>query len=58
LREIDVEGADEMLAVDVEIGDGDGGVVGDFAFESETGLLDARGDEVRANAETSLVTPS
>ena len=33
--------------MDVEIGDGDGGVVGDFAFESETGLLDARGDEVR-----------
>jgi hypothetical protein len=36
-----------MLAVNVEVGDGDGGVVGDFAFESETGLLDARGDEVR-----------
>ena len=46
-REIDVERADEMFAVNVEIGDGDGGVAGDFAFESEAGLLHARGDEVR-----------
>ena len=35
-----------MFAVDVEIGDGDGGVAGDFALEGEAGLLHARGDEV------------
>ena len=46
LREIDVESSDEMFAMDVEIGEGDGGVVGDFFFESDAGLLDARSDEV------------
>lgn len=46
LWKVDVERADEMFAVDVEIGDGDGSVVGDFAFESKAGLLHARGDEV------------
>lgn len=45
-RKVNVESADEVFAVDVEIGDGDGGVVGDFALEREAGLLHARGDEV------------
>src|ERR1022692_1995591 len=35
-----------MFAVNVKIGDGDGGMAGDFALEGEAGLLDARGDEV------------
>jgi len=46
LREVDVERADEMFSVDVEIRDGDRGVAGDFALESEAGLLNARGDEI------------
>ena len=45
-RKVNVESADEVFAVDVEIGDGDSGVVGDFALEREAGLLHARGDEV------------
>ena len=35
LREVDVERADEMFSVDVEIRDGDRGVAGNFALESE-----------------------
>ena len=45
-REIDVEGADEMFAVDVEVRNRDSGVVGDFALEGEAGLLHTRSDEV------------
>ncbi len=45
-REIHIERADEMFAVDVEIRDRDGGVAGDFALESEAGLLHARSHEV------------
>src|SRR5579864_9817716 len=36
-----------MFAVDVEVGEGDGGVVGDFFFERDAGLLDAGSDEIR-----------
>src|SRR5260370_32399401 len=46
VREVQVECANEMFTVDVQIRDRDGGVVGDFALESEAGLLDTRGDEV------------
>ncbi len=46
LREIDVQGTDEMFAMDVEIGERDGSVVSDFFFESDAGLLDSRSDEV------------
>src|ERR1017187_1208976 len=35
-----------MFAVDVKIGNRDGGMAGDFAYESEAGLLHARGHEV------------
>ena len=45
-RKIDVEGADQVFAVNVEVRDGDGGVVGDFALDREAGLLHARGHEV------------
>ena len=48
LRQVDVKGADEMFAMNVEIGNGDGGVVGDLALESKAGLLHARRDEVRS----------
>ena len=46
LRKVDIERPNEMFAVDVEVGDGDGGMVGDFAFEREAGLLHARSDEI------------
>lgn len=46
LRKIDIECADEMFAMNVEIGDGDGGVTGDFALERKAGLLNPRGNEV------------
>ena len=35
-----------MFAVNVEVRDRDGGVVSDFALESNAGLLHTRGDEV------------
>ncbi len=45
-RKIYVQRADQMFAVNVEIGDGDGGVAGDFALDSQAGLLHARGYEI------------
>src|ERR1700693_353273 len=36
-----------MFAVNIEIRDGDGGMVGDLALNGEAGLLHARGLEVR-----------
>ncbi len=35
-----------MFAVNVEIGDGDGGAAGDFTLERQAGLLHARSHEV------------
>ena len=46
LREIHVEGADEMFAANVEQRDGDRGVIGDLFFKCQADLLDARSDEV------------
>src|ERR1022692_113092 len=46
LRQVDVKRANQMFAVDVEIGSGDGGLAGDLALEREAALLHARGDEV------------
>ena len=41
-RKVHIQRANKMFAVNVEIRDGNGGVVGDFALEGEAGLLHAR----------------
>ncbi len=45
-RQIYVESADQVFTVHIEIRDGDGSLVRDFAFQGEAHLLHPRGDEV------------
>jgi len=56
-REIDIEGANEMFTVDVEIRDGDGGVGGDSRSRVRLVCWTRGVTKLGAKAETSLVTP-
>ena len=51
--QVEVASADQILAVDIHVGDSTGETVGEFALPVEAGLMHARCDEVGENAATS-----